>query len=100
MIGIEGEPGIGKSRLAAEFADHTRALGAKVAVARSHEGEANVAYGVLTDALREMITSRVLGQLSEASLAELARLLPELDVVPADSPVASRFYDAVRSAFE
>jgi DNA-binding SARP family transcriptional activator len=100
IVGIEGEAGIGKTRLAEEFVSHARSLGAKTVTVRSHEGESNVAYGVLTDALRELVTSRVAAQLSEASVEELARLLPELDAEPADSPVANRFYDAVRSAFE
>ena len=100
IIGIEGEPGIGKTRLAEEFIRHARSLGARTVVARSHEGESNVAYGVLTEALREVVTSRVAGKLSEGAVEELARLLPELEATPADSPVASRFYDAVRSAFE
>jgi DNA-binding SARP family transcriptional activator/tetratricopeptide (TPR) repeat protein len=100
IVAIEGEAGIGKTRLAEEFVSHARSLGAKTVTARSHEGESNVAYGVLTEALRELVTSRVAAQLSEVAVEELARLLPELDVEPADSPVASRFYDAVRSAFE
>lgn len=100
VIGIEGEAGIGKTRLVEEFVDHARALGARVLMARSHEGESNVAYGVLTESLREVMTSRVVGQLPEAAIEELARLLPELDVPPAESPVASLFYEAVRSAFE
>ena len=100
IIGIEGEAGIGKTRLTEESVGHARSLGAKTVIARSHEGESNVAYGVLTDALRELVTSRVAAQLSEAAVEELARLLPELDVEPADSPLASRFYEAVRSALE
>ena len=100
IAGIEGEPGIGKTRLAAEFVAHASALGAKTIVARSHEGESNVAYALLTEALRELVTSRVAMGLSEEALGELARLLPELDVEAADSPVATRFYDAVRDAFE
>jgi DNA-binding SARP family transcriptional activator len=100
IVGIEGEPGIGKTRLSEEFTDHARSLGARTIVARSHEGEAHVAYGVLSEALRNLITSRVAGLLSESSLEELARLLPELEVKPAEPPVASRFYEAVRAAFE
>ena len=100
IIGIEGEPGIGKTRLVEEFVGHARSLGARTVIARSHQGESHVAYGVLTDALREVVTSRVSSQLSQAAIEELARLLPELEVEPAESPVASRFYEAVRSAFE
>jgi tetratricopeptide (TPR) repeat protein len=100
IIGIEGEPGIGKTRLAEEFTAHVRELGARTIVARSHEGESNVAYGVLTEALRELVTSRVASRLADPVLEELARLLPELEIEPAGSPVASRFYEAVRSALE
>jgi DNA-binding SARP family transcriptional activator/Tfp pilus assembly protein PilF len=100
IIGVEGEPGIGKTRLAEEFTAHIREQGARTIVARSHEGESNVAYGVLTEALRELVTSRVASRLSDPVLEELARLLPELELEAAGSPVASRFYEAVRSAFE
>lgn len=100
VVGIEGEPGIGKTRFVEEFLEHARSQGAKTLLARSHEGEAHVAYGVLTEALRAAITSRVASSLSEAALRELARLLPELEVQPAEQPVAGRFYDAVRTAFE
>ena len=100
VVGIEGEAGIGKTRLIEEFLDHVSAIGTKTVIARSHEGESNVAYGVLSEALRNIVTSRVAAQLSEVAIEELARLLPELDTEPAQSPVASRFYEAVRSAFE
>jgi DNA-binding SARP family transcriptional activator len=100
FIGIEGEPGIGKTRFVEEFVAHASSLGARTVVARSHEGESNIAYGVLTEALRELVTSRVAFRLPEGAAEELARVLPELEAEAADSPVASRFYDAVRSAFE
>lgn len=100
VIGIQGEPGIGKTRFVQEFVDHVASLGARTVIARSHEGETNVAYGVLTETLRELVTSRVALRLPEGATEELARLLPELGVEAADSPVAGRFFDAVRSAFE
>ena len=100
IVAIEGEPGIGKTRLAEEFIQDVREQGARTVLVRSHEGEANVAYGVLTQALRELVTSSVIGRLDEADLAELARLLPEIDSAPADSVFAARFYEAVRAAFE
>ncbi|MEJ7657322.1 MAG: BTAD domain-containing putative transcriptional regulator [Thermoleophilaceae bacterium] len=42
---IEGEAGIGKTRLATEFLEAARARGAAVLSARCHEGEARIAYG-------------------------------------------------------
>ena len=100
IIGIEGEPGIGKTRLVEQFLDHVRSSGAKTLTARSHEGEANIAYGVLTEALRELITTRIAASLPPSALQELARLLPELEIAPAAQPVANRFYEAVRAALE
>lgn len=100
VVGIQGEPGIGKTRLVQEFVAHVSSLGARTVIARSHEGETNVAYGVLTEALRALITSRIALRLPEGAGEELARLLPELGDQAADSPVAGRFFDAVRAAFE
>ncbi len=100
IVGIEGEPGIGKTRLVREFVGHVGALDARAVVVRAHEGETHIAYGVLTEALRQLLTSRVASQLSEVDLEELGRLLPELGAAPEDALVAGRFYEAVRAALE
>src|SRR6266487_4123735 len=76
---IEGEPGIGKTRLAREFLRWARAQGADVLEARAFETGSRLPYQPLVEALR----SRLEGEqdlhalLSEVWLAELARLLPE-----------------------
>ena len=100
LVTIEGEPGIGKTRLADEFLQEVRDLGGRGIAVRSHEGEAGVAYGVLTHALRELVTSGVMARLDESDLGELARLLPEIDASPPDTVFAARFYEAVRAAIE
>jgi predicted ATPase/DNA-binding SARP family transcriptional activator len=76
---IEGEPGIGKTRLAREFLRWARAQGADVLEARAFETGSRLPYQPLVEALR----SRLEGEqdlqtlLGDIWLAELARLLPE-----------------------
>src|SRR5579859_528967 len=45
MVSIEGEAGIGKTRLAEEFLGNLRGNGATVIAARCYEGERRLAYG-------------------------------------------------------
>jgi DNA-binding SARP family transcriptional activator len=99
LVVIEGEAGIGKTRLAAELAGHARSLGASVLGGRCYEEETAVAYGPFIEALR--------GALARAGsfdgvprhwLAEARRLLPELveahpdlpEPGPLDGPAAGR----------
>ena len=77
---LEGEPGIGKSRLATEFARRAHAGGAQVLYGRCHE-ETLGAYEPFVEALGPLIEAtpghhllRLLGPRG----GELARLFPEL----------------------
>ena len=70
---IRGEPGMGKTRLAADLA-HTRA-GALTMAARP--GDRDAPYAVLSRLLRALLP-RISGALPPGVTAELARLLPEL----------------------
>lgn len=108
FVVLEGEAGIGKTRLAEAFLAHVRAKGAVTIAARCYEGETNLAYGPFVEGL-----SAALGQPGRASwledvpthwLSEAARLLPELadfgpklpSLPPLDSPGAqSRFFEGV-----
>ncbi len=108
FVVLEGEAGIGKTRLAEEFLAYAQAAGATTIVARCYEGETNLAYGPFVEALRAAIARpESAGRLEDTpaySLSEVARLLPELTdlrpnlpaVAALDSPGAqSRFFEGV-----
>ena len=103
---IEGDTGIGKTRLAEEFLHDFQGL---VLVGHAHELEQALPYQPVIEALRELIRHPQWPQFqAEAALAqvwraELARLLPELHdgsaPAPADARLAgnneSRLWEAV-----
>lgn len=106
---IEGEAGIGKTRLAEEFLAHARGLGAMALAVRCYEGEADVAYAPVADALRGALAQTACADRLDAIpahwLAEAARLLPELSLLrpglppppPLDAPGGqSRFFEGLR----
>ncbi len=104
---IEGEPGIGKTRLAEELITYARVRGALVLSAACHEADAMPAYYPFSQAIRAYIREAdpvgLAWQLGSDG-PELARLIPELtEIVPSVSepePLSGeesrfRFYDAV-----
>ena len=109
FVGLEGEAGIGKTRLAEEFLARVRAHGGTIITVRCYEGEANVAYGPVADGLRGALMQSActdrLDALPAHWLAEAARLLPELSALRPGltlSPVLdapsgqSRFFEGLR----
>lgn len=111
VIGLEGEAGIGKTRLAEEFAAFARTRGSSVVTARCYEGEIDLAYGPIAAGLRAAIVQQEANwhrQLAPHWLSEATRLLPELSelrpALPAppalDSPGAqSRFFEGLRQVW-
>lgn len=108
LLVIEGEAGIGKTRLADELVAHARAAGSVVGVARCYQGENTLAYTALVALLRSTIgenpAERLRG-LPDIWLSEAMRLVPELAAVrpalpmpaPLDTPGAqTRFYEGLR----
>ena len=103
VVVIEGEAGIGKTRLAEEFVAHVREEGATAIVARCYAGEKNLAYGPLVEGLSAALGREGGGHLEDlpaASLQEVSRLLPDLSTdsppAPLDTPGArSRFFGEV-----
>ena len=98
---LEGEAGIGKTRLAEELAADARERGAAVLCGRAYEEESALAYGPLVSALRERLCEDPawVEAVPQRALAEAARLLPDLSAAappPLDGPAAqARFLDGV-----
>lgn len=89
---IEGEAGIGKTRLAEEFLTHARAAGAATIAARCYEEESDLAYGPVVEWLRATATRPGVEDAPDLALSEASRLLPELTAlrpgVPPPAPLA------------
>lgn len=106
---LEGEAGIGKSRLAAELLAQAQSQGAAVIQARCYQGETSLAYGPFVDGLTAALNHpQAAGRLASVApgwLAEAARLLPEISLLvpglpaplPLDGPGAqARFFEGLR----
>lgn len=90
---IEGEAGIGKTRLAEEFLSEVRSRGAATMRARCYEGEMNLAYGPFVEGLRALdLRAGWSASVPAQALVEAARILPELAqqrTVPPPQPLGS-----------
>jgi predicted ATPase len=84
LLIIAGEPGIGKTRLAEALLTWSAAAGAAALHGRCYEGETNLAYApiiqALQDGLNQAGAADRLDALPAHYLAEVARLLPQLAV--------------------
>ena len=111
LVVIEGEPGIGKTRLLREALGSMHAAGLSGLVALCYEGEGSLAYAPIIGLLHSMVsepgTASALGGLSESELTESARLLPALlqfrprldSPPPLESPASQvRFLEALQAA--
>ncbi|MDX1687361.1 MAG: AAA family ATPase [Candidatus Promineifilaceae bacterium] len=79
IVTVEGEAGIGKSRLTRAFLDWARAQGAQILKGRAYETGGRLPYQPVVDAIRPLFAGEApRPDLSPAWLAELSRLLPEL----------------------
>jgi DNA-binding winged helix-turn-helix (wHTH) protein/tetratricopeptide (TPR) repeat protein len=81
VVLITGEPGIGKSRLAAELAARASARGARVLWGRCHEGEDRPGYWPWQQVLRAGLESWGLDAVRAglgSALPDVAEILPEL----------------------
>jgi class 3 adenylate cyclase len=78
---LVGEPGIGKSRLAEEFAVYARLRGAQVLSGRSYEGAIEVAYSPFVEAFRRYVRQRPDAELRRElgeGAPEVANLVSEI----------------------
>lgn len=82
---IEGEAGIGKTRLAEELARRARSVGGAVLVAHCHDDEAGLPYGPVVELLRQVTraddVAPRLAAVPNQSLADASLLLPELAAI-------------------
>ncbi len=109
LLILEGEAGIGKTRLANAFVEMVRAEGAAVITAQCYEGETRLAYAPFAEGIGAAVRAAARREWSESLpnpwLAEASRLLPELtagrpefpSLPPLDNPAAQRrFFEAIR----
>lgn len=82
LVVLEGEAGIGKTRLAEEFLAQVQASGSLVFSARCYEGETHLAFAPIVEGLRGLLERRTgapwYQELPDSALVESSRLLPEL----------------------
>jgi predicted ATPase len=106
LVVLEGEAGIGKTRLADEFSAHVRALGGTMVTAKCFSGEVDLSYGPFVEVLRRGIAAHGdrLDAVPDLWLSEAGRLVTEMAEVrsgiplapPLDTPGAQgRFFEAV-----
>ena len=99
LVVIEGETGIGKTRLADELLGWARADGAVAVATRCFEDERGLAFGSVLDLLRAALREGNADAVETSSAVEAARLLPELGtpLTPSlsDPGAHARFVDGV-----
>jgi predicted ATPase len=105
VVIVEGEAGVGKTRLVETFSARRRADGTAIATIRCSESETHIAYAPLLRALREGALQERLTLLDVHWLGELARLLPEIHALRPDASASmldtaaqSRLYEAICQA--
>src|SRR6266851_3603613 len=91
LVLLQGETGIGKTRLSTEFVRWAQAQGADVLAGRALQTGRQLPYQPLIDVLRRQLEKEHAPDdlVSDVWLAELARLLPELRDRYPDLPIPS-----------
>jgi predicted ATPase/DNA-binding XRE family transcriptional regulator len=111
VVLLEGEPGIGKSRLMHEMALYCGSRGLRTLATNCYEIERAMAYQPVIDLVTkalEQATAEMLGKLAPVSLAEIAALVPAaaeripVQSLSADFPEArqARLFQAIVQLFE
>lgn len=108
LVVIEGEVGIGKSRLVEEFLHHVRARGSRSLLLRCYENESQMPFAALIRGLQPALASGTwTNSLSDDQLDLLGRLIPGMrshrpqssSPAPLDARSAqSRLFEAIAAA--
>jgi DNA-binding SARP family transcriptional activator len=101
IVLIEGEAGVGKSRLVEEFLRWVVAQGGGVLRGHGYDGRVGIPYEPVVEVLREALSSPGLGGTAPEWLTEVTRLLPELrqrfpaipELTPSDSAEGWRLFE-------
>ena len=96
-LAIEGEPGIGKTRLLSELRRQAEARGYLALSGSGSEFERDLPFGVWVDALDAYVASQ---ELDDDALADLAGVLPSLRERPSAPAERHQVHRAVRSLLE
>jgi DNA-binding SARP family transcriptional activator len=96
VLALSGEPGVGKSRLAEEFAS---TQGDAVVRVGARPGDAVLPFALMTRLLRAIL-ARGAAPNDELQRRELARLLPELGAAPDAAAEPARLAHAIRATIE
>lgn len=97
LVLLVGEPGIGKTRLANDFADKAHARGTAVTWGRAWEAGGAPAYWPWVEVLRPFAAAfAATSDAARARIAPLARLLPELEECEPPKPAADPAQDRFR----
>ncbi len=98
---VEGEPGIGKSRLLREVARHAQARQLQVLATKCYEIERAMPYQPVIDLVTralDQLPAAALRHMAPVSLAELAALVPEIGERVAGLPQLSNDFPEARQA--
>ncbi|MQA99097.1 MAG: AAA family ATPase [Actinobacteria bacterium] len=97
MVAVEGEAGVGKSRLLSEVVRAMPAGAVSIEVT-GHAGESGLAYAVVADALRSALRAIDGAALEPRLRSEIARLVPDAQM-DGDPPVPGLDQPGARAAF-
>ena len=78
VVLVEGEPGVGKTRLADDFLRWVTSHGGVVLRGRGYDAKGGAPFGAVIEALRGTVDAPAMAGVDAEWLAEVARVVPEL----------------------